>query len=209
MLYPVRNCTVFNLVLSCPDDLPPDVAKQAADVEQMRSLFENWDPLLRKVISQTKGVYKWKLSHMAELDAWVKDSVAMLGDSCHPSPPYQAQGAAMAVEDGACIGTLLGLVSRSHGVSIPEVLKLYEELRKRRNLLQVTGAMQNQELFHLGDEDGVRRRNDLLQTLTWDDEQKGFPWLWGDMNYQTELNGFDTVQDAKEQFAARFGSKAR
>lgn len=36
----------------------------------------------------------------------------MLGDSCHPTLPYQAQAAAMAVEDGAVLGESLGLLSQ-------------------------------------------------------------------------------------------------
>jgi salicylate hydroxylase len=61
VLYPVRAGEVFNLVLahvllhsnvqrsmltsrSVPDDLPPEVSKVPADIEQMRKLFEGWDP---------------------------------------------------------------------------------------------------------------------------------------------------------------------
>jgi salicylate hydroxylase len=42
--YSVRNGTMVNIVLMVPDDLPPDVSKQAGSVEEMKQLFSNWDP---------------------------------------------------------------------------------------------------------------------------------------------------------------------
>lgn len=52
------------------------------------------------------------------------------GDACHPMLPYLAQGANSSLEDGAILGGLLGhLKSKSH---LPQVLRLYEGLRKSR-----------------------------------------------------------------------------
>ncbi len=103
-----------------PSNLPEGVRKLPANVEQMRAIFEGWDPRLNAIIRETKNDYRWQLLHMKELDTWTKGSVALLGGACHPTLPYQAQGAAMAVEDGATIGKLLGLYaeSRSSGGEI-------------------------------------------------------------------------------------------
>ena len=46
--------------------------KIPADVEQMRKLFEDWDPQLRALIRETSNVYKWSLNHMEELDTWIR-----------------------------------------------------------------------------------------------------------------------------------------
>lgn len=43
--YSIRKGRVYNLVLLTPDDLPEHVSRAAANVEEMRRLFENWDPM--------------------------------------------------------------------------------------------------------------------------------------------------------------------
>lgn len=113
----------------------------------MRETFRSWDPRLTQMIAQLKTALKWKLYHHAELDTWVRGSIALLGDASHPTLPYQAQGAAMAVEDGAVIGTLLGRLQESGALVdgadtqalVGEMLKLYERLRKTRTSINVQG----------------------------------------------------------------------
>jgi salicylate hydroxylase len=43
--YSIRSGRVYNLVLLTPDDLPEHVSRAAANVEEMRRLFEDWDPM--------------------------------------------------------------------------------------------------------------------------------------------------------------------
>jgi salicylate hydroxylase len=87
--YSVRNGTMFNLVLLVPDDLPANVARQPGSLEEMRRLFENWDPILNRFLDQVKSVDKWKLMHRPELEHWVneKSNFVFIGDSCHPMLP--------------------------------------------------------------------------------------------------------------------------
>ena len=43
--YSVRQGRSFNLVLLCPDDLPDNVSIAKGDVNEMKKLFQNWDPM--------------------------------------------------------------------------------------------------------------------------------------------------------------------
>lgn len=43
--YSLKGGDMYNIVLLVPDDLPPGVAKQSGNVEEMKKLFENWDPV--------------------------------------------------------------------------------------------------------------------------------------------------------------------
>jgi salicylate hydroxylase len=52
------------------------------------------------------------------------------GDSCHPMLPYLAQGANSSLEDGAVLGGLLSKMTRKS--ALPDILRLYENLRKKR-----------------------------------------------------------------------------
>ncbi|KAH8819142.1 putative salicylate hydroxylase, partial [Xylogone sp. PMI_703] len=163
VFYPVRNKTEYNLVL-------------IKVLEEMTDNFKGWDPAyvciakvnssstklnrLTRMISCLKTALKWKLCHYKELDRWTKNTIALLGDASHPTLPYQAQGAAMAVEDGAVIGLLLAkLLNRrllaldlsERNSQMASLLKLYESLRKERTETNVLGAVQSQEFYHLSD----------------------------------------------------------
>lgn len=196
-------------------------------------------PISRRMFEEAPTVYKANIM-------FLQGSVALLGDACHPSLPYQGQGSAMAAEDGLCLGTLLGRLNtlrqqlqtidtedndRSNGftyrprdpppITVPDVLALYESLRKRRTTFNIQGALDNRSLYHLADPLTCAERNEWLKSLTWekpkheykfdtvpgaqnDRERNGVGWLWGDMKYQTGLLGWDTHTEAVREFRRRF-----
>ena len=43
--YSLKGGKQLNIVLLVPDNLPPGVARQSGSVEEMRALFEGWDPV--------------------------------------------------------------------------------------------------------------------------------------------------------------------
>ena len=85
---------------------------------------------------------------------WSIGRVTLLGDFAHPTLPYLAQGAAMAIEDGAVLTRALGMTD-----SIAEALQLYQRNRDRphraRSSLQSSA---NRELFHLRSQAEIRAR---------------------------------------------------
>ena len=89
--YSVRGGTMFNVVLLVPDDLPADVARQSASLDEMRKLFTNWDPVLNRFLDQVKTVDKWKLMHRPELESWVggDGKFVFVGDAAHPMLPCE------------------------------------------------------------------------------------------------------------------------
>ena len=130
--YSLRGGKMFNIVLLCPDDLPPGISKQEGSVEEMQELFAGWDPILTRFLSKVDRVDKWKLMHRDELSSWVNQAsnLVLIGDSCHPMLPYLAQGANSSLEDGAVLGALLGGIKGKSQLS--QALSLYERLRKQR-----------------------------------------------------------------------------
>ncbi|KAL4927995.1 uncharacterized protein BDV17DRAFT_282237 [Aspergillus undulatus] len=136
IFYPVRGGEEFNLVLLRPDNLNKGTRRAQGDINEMKSSYEGWD--------ETLG------------------PVALLGDACHPTLPYQAQGAAMAVEDGFAIGKLLGLLQHHLNANdssrdtelaryISAVLSIYESIRKSRTTTSVQAAIRNRRAFHIRD----------------------------------------------------------
>ena len=43
--YSMRDCTIYNIVLLVPDDLPESVPRVEGSLDEMRGLFEGWDPV--------------------------------------------------------------------------------------------------------------------------------------------------------------------
>lgn len=133
----------------------------------------------------------------------LQGSVALLGDASHPSVPYAAQGAAMAVEDGAVLGRLLGLFDRSHcsRTSLPDLVALYERTRKQRAQTTVRTASGNRILYHMVDGPEQEERDRLFATHDWWDDGRSFPWVFADLPYLHELFGFDAIKSADDAFA--------
>ena len=112
----------------------------------------------------------------------------------------------MAVEDGAVLGYLLGQVvkKRPEGPSVtsqdrlPEVLALYEKLRKSRTTMNVLGAVTNRKYFHLHDGEEQQERDEALASLDWLHSQA--KWKWIDSQYQQDLLSFDALKDAEVAF---------
>jgi salicylate hydroxylase len=71
--YSLRGGNMYNIVLLVPDDLPEGVSRQPGSVEEMRSLFTGWDPVLTKFLDIVDSIDKWKLMHRDELPAWIND----------------------------------------------------------------------------------------------------------------------------------------
>lgn len=132
----------------------------------------------------------------------------LLGDACHPTLPYQAQGAAMAVEDGAIIGKLLGMLNSvlikgenptaSKAQSISEVLHLYESLQKHRTTFNVKGAINSRYFYHMVDGSEQQARDDELAKHPWTDETSQY--MWCNMQYQAQLLKFDVIKNVEVAF---------
>ncbi|WP_457836121.1 FAD-dependent monooxygenase, partial [Staphylococcus aureus] len=74
----------------------------------------------------------------------------MLGDACHPTLPFLAQGAVMAIEDGYILARAL----EAHGMDVATAFRAYEKARLERTSRVVTGSADNTKRFHnpaLGD----------------------------------------------------------
>ncbi|KAJ5643811.1 uncharacterized protein N7484_006318, partial [Penicillium longicatenatum] len=212
IFYPVRGGEELNLVLLRPDTFSQASHRETGDIYEMRESYADWDETLQKIISCVPSVDKWKLSNLPELPLWTKGAVTLLGDACHPTLPYQAQGAAMAVEDGALIGKLLGLLhahctklerdpslstNESTQKNIISVLELYEQIRKKRTSRSVQGAIMNRKLFHM--QDGlIRRIRDLL--LGYAGVTRKSDWTWLSSFRQRQILGYDVLEDSTKLF---------
>ncbi|MBV9629170.1 MAG: FAD-dependent monooxygenase [Xanthobacteraceae bacterium] len=123
--------------------------------ENLKADFAGWHPAIQAIIDAAdhNECYRWSLHNRPPIRTWSKGCVTILGDAAHPTLPYLAQGAAMAIEDGAVLTRAL---EQEH--SIPEALDLYQRNRVDRTARVVEQSNANQKLFHLHSAQEIRQK---------------------------------------------------
>jgi salicylate hydroxylase len=103
---------------------------------------------------------------------------------------HRAQGAALAVEDGAVLGHLFEKIS--HPNQLSDLLLIYEALRKPRTSRVVRAASVGRRVLHLPD--GMLQEERDRQLLE-EEPFEGFPHPWGDPVMQDSLFGYDAREE--------------
>ena len=121
--------------------------------EDLKADFEGWHQDIQTVIDlvDRDECYRWALYRRPTIENWSSDRVTILGDAAHATLPYLAQGAAMAIEDGAVLTRALTQCDQ-----ISEALELYQRNRVDRTARVVNTSDANRKLFHLDSVEEIR-----------------------------------------------------
>ncbi|MEY2759760.1 MAG: hypothetical protein RIR33_3538 [Pseudomonadota bacterium] len=153
--YRIRRGELINFVgVVETDRWPGESWDQPGNPTDLADDFGGWAPPIPDILVSASQCFVWALFDRDPLPTWSGDRVVLLGDACHPMPPFQAQGAAMAIEDAIVLAKCL----QAHGVS-QDALTRYEQLRKPRATKVLASARANMGLFH--------RSNALTQAATY------------------------------------------
>lgn len=106
--------------------------------------FEGWHEDVHRMIENIDVPYKWALVGRAPMAKWSEGRITLLGDACHPTLPFLAQGAGMAIEDGVVLARCIEEFYPDHETA----LSRYEDLRLERTSRVVTGSLENGRRFH-------------------------------------------------------------
>lgn len=156
---------------------------EAGDIRQLAAAFEGWAEPVTRVIGAARDCNRWALFDRAPLQRWSKGRVTLLGDACHPIPPFQAQGAAMALEDAVVLARALS----KEGVALEAALQAYEAARKPRTRKVLMSARSNMDVFH--------RSNLLTQLGTYEPMRIANRLLPGFVNSRQDwIYGFDPTR---------------
>ncbi len=127
--YPVRRGDLLNF-FGCVarDDWQIESWSARGTTEECAADFAGWHDDVRQLVSRIAVPYKWALIVREPLPRWSRGRVTLLGDACHSTLPFLAQGANMAVEDGYMLARCLEQCEDD----IQAGLALYEQVRRPR-----------------------------------------------------------------------------
>jgi len=166
--YPVKAGRMINVVAIVGDDWREPGWNTPGEPRELLDRFsaEQWHARARDLLAASERWQKWALFVCPPLATWGKGPVTLLGDAAHPMLPYLAQGAAMAIEDGAVLSRAL-----DEAGSIADALQLYQRNRIARTSRIVRQSRENGALFHLGDQAAIRahfaKRDEGAERNTW------------------------------------------
>lgn len=180
--YPVRRGELINFV---------GIVERAAWTEESWTLrgtreecahdFPGWHPDVHELIANlSEEPNRWGLMGRVPMQQWARGRACLMGDACHPTLPFLAQGANIAIEDGFVMARCL---ERYVG-DIPTAFQTFQDLRLDRTSRVVLGSAENARRFHNPDlADPVKARQYLDTQWQPDRVEERYDWLF---SYQAE-----------------------
>jgi salicylate hydroxylase len=143
--YPLRGGALLNIV--AVREQRAWVAEswtQQDDPANLRDAFADFGPDLRAILDRVGEVRQWGLFRHPVAERWHGGNCALLGDAAHPTLPFLAQGACMALEDA------WGIVrSLDEAPDLAAGLAAYQGLRAGRARRVIDAASRNAWKYHL------------------------------------------------------------
>jgi salicylate hydroxylase len=143
--YPIRAGKLMNYVSVVErSDWQVESWSVAGTVEEALADYAGWHDDIHTMIKSIDTPYKWALMLREPMRDWTRERVTLLGDACHPTIPFLAQGAVMAIEDGFVLARALA----EHEGDYASGFASYELARNERTAKIVNGANAHLTRFH-------------------------------------------------------------
>jgi len=122
----------------------------ADNAGNLRHAFRNLSGRVTGLLDRVDDVRLWGLFRHPVADVWAKGKLAILGDAAHPTLPFLAQGANLAIEDAFVLARCC-----DGAADLDAALAQYQALRRPRVVRAIEAANGNAAKYHL---DGLPRR---------------------------------------------------
>jgi salicylate hydroxylase len=138
--------------------------------ERLKADYRGWHEIVQILIDSADRdqCFRWSLHNRLPIENWSTARATLLGDAAHATLPYLAQGAVMAIEDGAVLMRAL-----AQEPTIAHALQLYQRNRIPRTSRIVLQSSENRRRFHLGSQDAIRAEFSKVN----EDEERN-KWLY-------------------------------
>lgn len=141
--YPLRGGRLINLVaVEEREGWAAEGWNHTDDPSSMKDAFAGFGGDAAQMINAVTDVTLWGLHLHPVASIWQREGVALLGDAAHPTLPFLAQGANMALEDA---WILADAVTSGPG----DWLAGYQQRREARVRRVIAAAAKNAHRYHL------------------------------------------------------------
>ena len=156
--YYVRGGALLNFVgIVETDEVSDESWTVKMPWQRLKADYRGWHPIIQTIIdaADRDQCYRWSLHNRLPIPNWSTARATLLGDAAHATLPYLAQGAVMAIEDGAVLMRAL-----RQEPDITAALALYQRNRIERTSRIVLQSSENRRRFHLRTEAAIRAEFD-------------------------------------------------
>ncbi|AXX98168.1 FAD-dependent monooxygenase [Profundibacter amoris] len=145
VVYPLRDGKMLNIVaVQERDEWAAEGWNFRDDPANLRAVFADFRPGVQGLLERVEDVYLWGLFRHPVAENWHKGRVAILGDAAHPTLPFMAQGAVMALEDAWVLADALDKAD-----TVETGLASYQTRRRPRAARVIDAASKNARNYHL------------------------------------------------------------
>ena len=142
--YPVRGGQLMNVVgIIEKEGWQGESWTEQGTHEELLQDFGHWHEDVCALMRKIEQPFKWALLGRAPQTVWARGHICLLGDAAHPTLPFLAQGANMAIEDAAVMARCLALDEPTE-----HALARFEKLRWQRTADIVNRSRDNAQRFH-------------------------------------------------------------
>ena len=143
--YPLRDGQLRNIVaVQERAAWAKESWSQMDEPMNLRQVFSDFAPEVLGLLSRVEQVHLWGLFRLPVAERWNEGGVVLLGDAAHPTLPFLAQGANMALEDAWVLMREL-----KQAEDLQTGLAAYQAHRKTRTRRIVDAASRNAVKYHL------------------------------------------------------------
>ncbi len=142
--YPLAGGKLMNIVgVESRAEWAADGWSIPDDPARLRTAFSDFALPVRDLLGGVEDVHLWGLHLYPVLERWSKGPVVLIGDAAHPTLPFMAQGANLALEDAGVLARLL-----TDCADINSAFERFEKIRKTRVTRIISAARANGRNYH-------------------------------------------------------------
>ena len=143
--YPLRGGQLVNVVaVQERANWAADGWQHRDDPQNLRRAFADFSPDVQKLLRSVDNLHLWGLFRHPVAQNWYQDHAVLLGDAAHPTLPFLAQGANMALEDAWVLADCLANAETTSGA-----LARYQKRREGRVRRVIAVSGRNAWKYHL------------------------------------------------------------
>ena len=149
--YPISGGRQINIVAIVPGTWNRPGWSAPGEANEIKRAFASsrWPATARMLVGAVDDWRRWALYTVPDGGEWSQGQIALLGDAAHAMLPFAAQGAGMAIEDGAVLAKSLSEGATDNPAGVAAALKRYGRQRRGRIAKVQRAARRQGRIYHL------------------------------------------------------------